>query len=158
MLGNGSSVRFRGSPPPPPLRAPCRCSRRVKGFVFFINKREGAANDPTNKYEIRSSITHTNSSPTTRYATSSLKHIVFAQIWLCSTTLLKHLFSFQNELEHLFFDVISFKDIVIYPIVLIVYWIRKKGNYWRARYLFKKAKKRYRFDLRVLPSISAEDI
>lgn len=46
--------------------APCD-SRRIKGFVFFINKREGAANDPTNKYEIRSTITNTNGSPTTRH-------------------------------------------------------------------------------------------
>lgn len=44
--------------------AAARRALAVKGFVFFINKREGAANDPTNKYEIRSSITHTNGSLT----------------------------------------------------------------------------------------------
>lgn len=51
-------------------------TRRIKGFVFFINKREGAANDPTNKYEIRSTITNTNGSPTTRHR----EGIVFAAI------------------------------------------------------------------------------
>lgn len=65
--------------------APCD-SRRIKGFVFFINKREGAANDPTNKYEIRSTITNTNGSPTTRHR----EGIVFPVISigahsLCST-------------------------------------------------------------------------